>query len=169
MNITSRVQSLHAGQVAILVTVIAAAAGALLSLRGNATRRQRSAETVLWETQVSLDSLHAQSSICADTTIQLADSLARALNRAMLRGSISSSGGFVKPIAGDCSSIPVRTTEVQSRRTEAAAWRDRWRKQVIGLNVLVLICAGVALSILWGWFEGRRHTGPSSPEEPTAS
>lgn len=168
MNLRDRIQSLHHGQVAILVAVIAGVAAGLWSLIHAVDRKQTAAETRISQFGAELDSLDTQTKLCGDTTVQLVDSLARAFNRAMLEGRMPSSGGFIKAVAGDCSGIPARTSALQWLRAEAVAGRDRGRKEIVVLEVFAVLCIGVALSLLWVWFEGRRH-GATSTRSAMAS
>lgn len=156
MNVRQRVQSRHPGQIAILVAVVGGVAAGLWSVSHTIDRKRAAADTWISQIQAKLDSLDAQTKVCADTTVQLADSLTRALNRAMLEGRVPSSGGIIKPIAGDCSGIPARTSGLQWLKEDAMAGRDRRRNEIVVLEGIALLCIGVALSLLWVWFEGRR-------------
>src|SRR2546421_6009841 len=94
MNVSHRIQSLHAGQIAILVALLGVAAAGLLLIRHETDRKRAAADGWIFGIQRELDSLETRATVCASPTVQLADSLARTFNRAMLDGRVSSAGGL---------------------------------------------------------------------------
>ncbi len=62
----------------------------------------------------------------------------------MLEGRVPSSGGLIKPIASDCAAIPDRTAMLHSRWTEAQGTRNQLGIEVVGLEVLVLLCGATS-------------------------
>ena len=106
--------------------------------------------------QFTRDSLRSEIHVCTDPTIQLADSLARATNRAMLEGRISSRGGLVKPIAANCSSLPNRIEGLDHLIASSIINRDGQKEKALVFSVLALISIAAMSTLLWIWFDARR-------------
>jgi hypothetical protein len=151
----SRIQSLHPGQIAIVVGLLGAASFAAFG-RLELVRGERAVvEHWIFERQLTLDSLDRATRTCSDTNVQLFDSVARFLNRAKLESRLPSSGGFIEPIARNCSEIPTRRISLENTRVELADRRDRLGKRGSVWKAIILVSAGMALGVLWVWFDAR--------------
>jgi hypothetical protein len=150
------IHSLHAGQVAILVVLLIAAGFGAFARLQDIRNKRATVERLTSERRRDLDSLDSELRLCRDSTVQAFDSLTRSVNRAMFEGRLPSSGGFMKPIARNCSAIPAQLATDQRHLASLVDGRERLDASATKWKAIVFLCSVVALGILWLWFEARR-------------